>query len=135
MVHGLPWNAGRSGEKTLKVVLACVTTVFKVPHREVPLGMAVGQPQQQARISTLLLEYSRSREGLGTTLQDPCQSEAGLRLPGAHKESHDIHISPLSPAIRYWWVGRLGRWTEKTVAVAHVDPDLFWKVLLNMPSL
>lgn len=92
MVHGLPWNSGKSGEETLKVVLACVTTVFKVPHREVPLGMAVGRPQQQARISTLLLEYSRSREGFGTTLQDPCQS-VGLRLPGAHKESHDIHIS------------------------------------------
>lgn len=48
----------------------------------------------EAKIPTLLLEYYRSREGVGTTLQDLGQP-VGLRLPEAHKESHGIHTSPI----------------------------------------
>lgn len=80
MVCRLPQKAGRSGEETLKVVLACVATFLKY--------------LTEAKIPTLLLEYYRSREGIGTTLQDLGQP-VGLRLPEAHKESHGIHTSPI----------------------------------------
>lgn len=42
-------------EKKKNLVLVCVTTVLKYPHREVPLTMTIGQPQQQARSTALLL--------------------------------------------------------------------------------
>lgn len=86
--HGM---LGGSGEETLKVVLACVTTVFKVSHREVPLAMTIDQPQQQARISTLLLEYSRSREGFwdhSAGSMSVCWPEASWGT-----QSHDIRTS------------------------------------------
>lgn len=117
-------------EKKKKALYWCVSQLFlKYPHIEVPLTMTIGQHQQQARNPALLLEYSRSGEGFGATLQDPCQP-VGLRLPGAHKAMMLRH-HPLSSTIRHWWVGREGRWTEgqteKIVAVAHLDPAPLWR--------
>lgn len=89
------WFVGSHGmlrevEKTpLKLHWHASQLFLKYLTESFPLAMTIGQPQQQARISTLLLDYSRSREGFGTALQDPCQS-VGLRFPGAHKESHAI---------------------------------------------
>lgn len=114
-------NHGMLGEvekKPLKVELAWVTIVFKVPHRG-----------QDSNFASRIFQIQRR-------CWDHSAGSGSARWPEAswgHTKKAMVFIPhPLSPTIRHWWVGRVGRWTErqaqKTVVVAHLDP-----ALLNMP--
>lgn len=79
-----------------------LTTVFKVVHKG-PFHHDPWATPQQARLSTLLLEYSRFRADLGTSLQDQLVSL------GDTKKAKMLIPHPLGPTIRHWWMGRVER--------------------------
>lgn len=90
------------GRDVWDAALLGLTTVSKVAHKGL-FHHDSGATPQQARISTLLLEYSRSRAVLGTTLQNQLVSL------GDTKKAKMLVPRPLGPTIRHWWPGRVDR--------------------------